>query len=136
MKYDGPFEIIEKISAVAYRLRMPASYGLNPIINIAHLEKYKESPDEFGERPNKRINRADFDELPETGVDRIVSERKKKGRSSRFITEYLIRFEGHNEDHDEWKTAIQLKNAPEVLQSWKAKMLRRKQDDLPEESIR
>lgn len=128
MKYDGPFEIIEKISAVAYRLRMPSSYGLHPVINIAHLESYKQSPDEFGNRPKKRINRADFDELPEVDVDRIVAERKKKGRSNRLITEYLVRFEGHNEDHDEWKTAVQLKNAPEVLQQWKARMIRRKED--------
>src|SRR3979490_881899 len=48
MKYDGPFEILEKKSPVTYRLRMPASYGIHPVLNIAHLEKYHLSPDEFG----------------------------------------------------------------------------------------
>ena len=38
MKYDRPFEVIQKLSPVSYRLRMPASYGIHPIINIAHLE--------------------------------------------------------------------------------------------------
>ena len=49
MKYDGPFKIIKKISPVSYRLRMPASYGIHPVLNIAHLEKYQTSPPEFGE---------------------------------------------------------------------------------------
>ncbi|KLO04838.1 hypothetical protein SCHPADRAFT_808112, partial [Schizopora paradoxa] len=40
MRYDGPFEILQKVSPLAYRLRMPASYGINPVINIAHLERY------------------------------------------------------------------------------------------------
>ena len=51
-RYEGPFEIMEKISAVAYRLRMPASYGMHPVLNIEHLEKYQEPPKEFGERPH------------------------------------------------------------------------------------
>ena len=45
MKYDGPFEIIKKTSPVSYRLRMPASYGIHPVLNIAHLEKYQTSPE-------------------------------------------------------------------------------------------
>src|SRR6202042_2536990 len=51
MKYDGPFEAIQKLSPVPYRLQMPGSYGIHPILNIAHLEKYQSSPAEFGEHP-------------------------------------------------------------------------------------
>lgn len=56
MRYDGPFEITDKLSAVSYRLRMPASYGIHPVLNIAHLEKYQKSPPEFGEWPTKELN--------------------------------------------------------------------------------
>ena len=48
VKYDGPFEIIKKISPISYQLKMAASYGIHPVLNIAHLEKYQTSP-EFGE---------------------------------------------------------------------------------------
>ena len=61
MKYDGPFEIIRKISPVTYQLRLPESYGMHPILNIAHLERYQRSPPEFGERPTKPLHRGDFD---------------------------------------------------------------------------
>jgi len=41
MRYDRPFEIIHKLSPVTYQLRLLASYGIHPILNIAHLEEYK-----------------------------------------------------------------------------------------------
>ena len=48
MKYDGPFKIIQKLSAISYQLQMPKSYGIHPVLNIAHLEKYQPSPAKFG----------------------------------------------------------------------------------------
>ena len=83
MKYDGPFEVIQKLSPVSYRLWMPASYGIHPILNIAHLEKYQSSPAEFGDCPIKNLNWEDFNELPKYEVERIITERKKNGRNGR-----------------------------------------------------
>ena len=119
MKYDGPFEIMKKLSPVSYRLRMPASYGIHPVLNIAHLEKYQASPAEFGVRPQKSLNREDFDKLPEYEVDKIVAERRKKGRNGKRILQYLTRFKEYSEEFDEWLTENQLKNAPEPLKEWK-----------------
>lgn len=119
MKYDGPFEIMAKVSAVAYRLRLPASYGIHPVINIAHLEPYHPSPPDFGERPTKRLNRADFDELPEVEVEKIVAQKWKKGKYGRRIALYKTRFLNHPPEEDEWLTRDELRNAPQVLEDWK-----------------
>jgi len=80
MRYDRPFEIIQKLSLVTYQLWLPASYGLHPVLNIAHLEEYKLSPSSLGDRPTKRLNRQDFDELPEFEAEAIVGERLHKTR--------------------------------------------------------
>ena len=40
MRYNGPFEIIKKISPVSYQLRMPASYKIHLVLNIVHPERY------------------------------------------------------------------------------------------------
>lgn len=79
MRYEGPFEVMEKISPVAYRIRLPVSYKIHPIINIEHLEKYHESPQIFGQRPKKQLQREDFDELPEMEVEKIVDESFRYG---------------------------------------------------------
>ena len=53
---------------------MPESYGIHPMLNIAHLEKYQPSPAEFGNRPTKSLNRANFNELPEYKVEMIIAD--------------------------------------------------------------
>jgi len=81
MKYDRPFEIIQKLSPVSYQLQMPASYGIQPILNIAHLEKYQPSPFKFGNQLTKNLNCEDFKVLPEYEVERIITEHRKNGRN-------------------------------------------------------
>ena len=73
MKYDRSFKIIQKLSAVFYRLQMPESYGIHPVLNIVHLEKYQPSPAEFSNQPTKSLNWPDFDELPEYKVEMIIA---------------------------------------------------------------
>ena len=117
MKYEGPFEIIQKISPVTYRLRMPASFGIHPVINIAHLERYNLSPMELGTRPTKPLSREDFQDLPEYEVEKILAEKLRK-RGNKRIRLFRTRFTGYGPEADEWLTAKQLKNAPEVLKTW------------------
>ena len=121
MKYDGPFEVIRKLSPVTYQLRLPASYGVHPVLNIAHLERYETSPSEYGERPLKRLQREDFDTRPEYEVDTIVGERWRKGPRGRRIQQFKTRFTGYGPDADEWLTRTDLRNAPAVLQAWETK---------------
>jgi hypothetical protein len=120
MKYDGPFEIIRKLSPVTYQIRLPVSYGINPIINIAHLEQYFQSPPKLGNRPTKHLNRADFEEVPEEQVEYIISQRWRK-RGMRRIREYKVRWRGYGPEHDEWLTRKALQNAPAILQDWESK---------------
>ena len=80
-RYEGPFEFMQKISTVTYHLCMPGSYGMHPVLNIHHLEKYQESPEEFRDRPRLEMKRPNFDALPEYKVDKIVAEHVKKGRN-------------------------------------------------------
>ena len=118
MKYDGPFKVIQKLSTVSYQLRMPKSYGIHPILNIAHLEKYQPSPAEFGNRPTKSLNQADFNKLLEYEVEKVIAKRQKKGRNSQHIIQYLTQFKGYTADSDEWLNLKQLRNALEILETW------------------
>ena len=100
---------------------MPQSYGIHPILNIAHLEKYQPSPAEFGNQPTKSLSRANFDELPEYEVEMIIADHRKRSRNGRYVMEYLTRFKGYNADSDKWLNSRQLRNAPEILEMWHKK---------------
>ena len=100
---------------------MPESYGIHPVLNIAHLEKYQPSPGKFGNRPTKSLNCADFDELPEYKVEMIIANCRQKSRKGRYVVEYLTRFKGYYADSDEWLNSRQLRNAPKILEVWHKK---------------
>lgn len=117
-KYEGPFEILEKISKITYRLRLPASYAIHPIINIHHLERYRESPDEFGERSLIAKQRPDFDQMVEYEVERIVGERWRKTRQGRKQKQYQVRWKGYGPEDDTWEFRNGLRNAPEIIREW------------------
>jgi hypothetical protein len=100
-KYKGPFEISEKLSAVTYRLQMPASYGIHPILNIAHLEEYRPSTlKDVLDRPEIRSKRGGFDEFEEKEVEAIIAEGWSNMRKGRREKLYKVRFKGEGPKGD------------------------------------
>ncbi|KAG8720625.1 hypothetical protein FRC09_009238 [Ceratobasidium sp. 395] len=116
MKYDGPFEVLQKLSDVTYRLRIPASCKIHPVINITHMEPYNKY-EGTTERPKRHLDRADFEEVPEYEVEKIIDERwVKKGK--RKQKQYLTRFVDYSPQWDEWLSRQKLTNAPMILKEW------------------
>lgn len=116
-RYEGPFEVLQKLSPITYRIRIPSSYKIHPVISIAHLQRYHESPEEFGTRDRRPFNRANFETLPEFEVQEILDERWRTVGRKRH-KEFLVRFEGFDAEADEWLTETQLTNAPDILHQW------------------
>lgn len=117
-RFEGPFEVTERVSQLAYRLRLPSSYTIHNVINVCHLEPYHESPKKFGQRLRKGVERLATAEQ-EWEVDRILEERVRATRRGRKRKEYLIRYAGYSSDHDEWVPIQFLRNAPEITKAWK-----------------
>ena len=47
---DGPFKVLEKINDNAYKLELPADFGVSPTFNIADLKPYLGEEDELPSR--------------------------------------------------------------------------------------
>jgi hypothetical protein len=119
-KYEGPFEITEKVSSVAYRLRIPHSYGIHPVISILHLEKYNE--------PNKNSSNRLLPYLRDSPQEYIILEivdqkrvKFKRNNKLRYTTLYKCNWEGYGIT-EEWIPEKYLRNAPDVLKDWKSKL--------------
>ena len=93
MRYEGPFEILQKLGPATYRLRMPASYGLHPVLNVVHLKPYATSDPTFGSRPQKQLSHDDFEALPEYEVESIIAERWQHIWNGRRIQELLTHYQ-------------------------------------------
>jgi hypothetical protein len=47
---DGPFKVLERITDNAYKLELPANFGVSPIFNTADLKPYLGEEDELESR--------------------------------------------------------------------------------------
>lgn len=115
-RFDGPFEVIEKVTPVAYRIRLDSTYRMHNVINITHLELYSESPSKFGPRVTREKHRSKGI-APQVEVEKIIAETKRK-IGNRRVPYYRVRYAGFGPDHDAWLSEKGLENAPEILRQW------------------
>jgi hypothetical protein len=116
-KCEGPSEITESVGSVAYRLRIPHSYNIHPVISILHLERYIE-PD--GKNKGKEMPYL-RDDPKEYSIIEIVDQKRIKysaSGKSKYKTLYKCNQEGYGIT-EEWIPEEHLRNAPEVLKKWK-----------------
>jgi len=60
---DGPFKVLEKINDNAYRLNLPADFGVNPTFNIADLKPYLGEEDELESRTTQMQQGEDDEDI-------------------------------------------------------------------------
>ena len=112
----GPFEVMERINPNVYRLRLPDSYPMHPVINIEHLKKYRQSPPEFSDRTTLPPTR-EFLASEEYEVEAILGHRltgKKKGNRRMF----RVRWAGFGPEADSWISEADLRNSPELKRDY------------------
>jgi len=114
-RYDRPFEVTERVSSVAYRIRLPHSYGIHPVLSITHLELFKS--DTTREQKDLEPLRENPEEYE---VEEIVEQRRERyNRCYRLM--YKCRWKDHGIT-DEWIPESYLRNTKEILEAWKRKL--------------
>jgi hypothetical protein len=53
-KYDGPFEVREKVGVVAYRLILPERIKLHPMFHVSYLRPYYEDKEDLDRNKPQR----------------------------------------------------------------------------------
>ena len=94
-KYCGPFNVTEKISAVAYRLALPSTMKVHPVFHVSLLRPHNESAT-FPQRDGDDRPPPAFVEAGEEHylVEKLLEERTRgQGRSRR--REFLVKWKGY-----------------------------------------
>jgi hypothetical protein len=60
---DGPFKVLEKINENAYKLDLPADFGVSPTFNIADLKPYLGEEDELESRTTQMQEGEDDEDI-------------------------------------------------------------------------
>ena len=109
----GPFKIIEKISDLNYRLKLPENWSIHPVFHVDQLRKYQENP----EKPNFPEPPPDLVEgKEEFEVEKIVDaqSRYKMGTRTKAL-HFLVKWKGYHDKDNTWEPFENVKNSQELL---------------------
>jgi RNase H-like domain found in reverse transcriptase/Chromo (CHRromatin Organisation MOdifier) domain/Integrase zinc binding domain len=115
----GPFEITKAVGKNAYKLKLPVTWRIWPVVSVVYLD-----PTPRGEYPFKRtapppppVIRAADDPEAEWEVEAVVKKRvSKRGRSTKV--QYLVRWKGFGPKYDEWKEEEELEGCAELVKEY------------------
>ena len=111
----GPFEIIEEISPVVYKLRLPSTWHIHDIFHASLLTPQVITP-EYGIPPEPPLPEL-VDGESEYEVENILQHRFV-GRQKEL--HYLVQWRGYSRAESTWEPEEHLRNAPEVLEAYKS----------------
>ena len=120
-KFVGPFEIVEKIGAQAYRLKLPDSWKIHDVFHISLLKRWRTALYRQ-EEDHTQVELEGIDE-PRYEVEKILRWRKAKGTGRR---EYLTLWTGYPLEEATWEPEENFDDKEALLQSL--------QEDKPEET--
>lgn len=98
----GPFKVVRKISPSAYELDFPSTWGVHPVVSIAHLWKPEQGSDPFSRKTPEPEPVATDETGGEWELERIV-ERKIRWYRKNPRIHYLVRWKGYTAKDDDWR---------------------------------
>jgi hypothetical protein len=94
----GPFTVMEKISDVNYRLKLPPKYKIHPVFHVELLTAYTPSkllPHDEPARPPPEIENDDGSEWL---VEQVLDSRMQRSK-----LQYLVKWEGYPASEATWE---------------------------------
>ena len=112
MKRQGPFEIIEVLGPLTYKLKLPNQWRIHPVFHASLLTPYRENSTHG---PNFTLPPPDLiDGEEEFEVEAIIGHRKRWGNM-----QFLIKWKGYPTSENSWEPERNLENADELLRTYK-----------------
>jgi hypothetical protein len=109
-RFHGPYKIIEVVSPVAYRLELPASYRIHPVVHISHLKVYRDDSSDFPSRPAYAAPPPPIvvDGEEYSIIEQIVKHRIYGPKSKSPVAQFYVKWQGYGNEENSWLSASQL----------------------------
>ena len=97
-KFCGPYKILEKIGAQAYRLRLPDSWGIHPVFHVSLLKQWRPSTVQLvpGEVELEDPNQPKYYDVEKILRWRWTTNTRRRQR------EFLVLWQGYPMEDAEW----------------------------------
>ena len=116
-RYLGPYKIKAKVSSHAYRLDLPKTLKIHPVIHVRYLLRPRTATRFAGRVPDKPPPVEYIGEHPHFEVESILGKRVRKyGRGARL--EYLVHWKGYPTEEDSWEPVDHLNTCWDLVMEW------------------
>lgn len=102
-KFFGPFEIQERVGAVAYKLLLPPTSKVNPVFHVSLLKKVVQTPSETALPPELEVSHEDIVTPAAVLLTRTVVD------SSNQTEKWLVQWQGPSIMEATWEDALSIK---------------------------
>ena len=109
---EGPFEIVQVLSSVVYKLQLPPTWKIHDVFHASLLSSYKETPEHglnFSNPPPDLIGGEE-----EYKINKILSHCGTQG-----WRQYLISWKGYSTAENTWEPEGNLQYAQTLLKAYK-----------------
>ncbi|XP_040988952.1 uncharacterized protein LOC121236569 [Juglans microcarpa x Juglans regia] len=104
-RYYGPFQVIQKIGTVAYKLDLPSSSKIHPVFHVSSLKK--KLGDQISPLPTLPPVDAEGNVQPEP---ELILDRRMKKLGNHASTEVLVKWLGASLEDSSWESLWKLRS--------------------------
>ena len=106
-RYIGPFEILDRVGNVSYRLSLPPNFGhVHPVFHISMLRKYVPHPSHILQTQEIEVDKAlSYEEVPIAIVDRQIRKMRNKE-----IAMVKVQWQNHEVEECTWESVQSMKD--------------------------
>lgn len=105
-KQLGPFEVLQCVGELDYKLKLPKSIPVHPVFHVSLLSKHSSST---------ILGRKQPEPPPIEGEEEYKVEKILDSCFNRQHLEYLVQWKGYDASHNNWEPAANVKNAAELV---------------------
>jgi hypothetical protein len=116
-RFIGPFDIVRKVSPVAYELALPTYIHAHPVFHVSCLKAYQKNPEEFPGWEQLRPMPEMIDSEEEWEVEEVLAKRKRYGK-----IQYLVKRLGYPNSENTWEPIENLGNVGTKVQEFEKKI--------------
>lgn len=101
-RYFGPFQVLNKVGAVAYRLRLPDDCSIHPVVHVSQLRQAVAPTTGTDDRALPTM-------APEEVVPVQVLARRVSKKGAGAVEQVLVRWTGQSSSEATWEDAAALR---------------------------
>ena len=115
-RFDGPFELVQRVGVMAYKLLLPERLKIHPTFHVSFLKPYYE--DNTPSRVQAKKAPPTIRVQPDCEIEAILDHRTLRANKKNMHVQYLVRWKGAPKGGNSWERDTTLWQFKDIIQQY------------------